>query len=410
MVGSHCERLLRTDDGLDPIVVPTESPTRVILTVRTEATAEQTAFFDPDPGDHAARSRGSGVARRGPARRGSASRPSAFRFEPRAGDPRTLFRPDRSGAGARVSRSFSIPTARHSEAIWGFWPTAIQLNRREAALHLRKPTASDSDVAGLLDDWARRGVVCGIVTDGPNPVSIVYRGKKYRAIPPRITPVNPIGSGDCLLAGLVDGWLSGFDPEPLFRHASAVPWPMRWSGTPARSTCRGRALARTGGRRAGGTGAEPLTEQRLLRQPSELVSWRFAQPSSHPLQIPRRPLPPVASAVRRRRLRLLGFPHFLQLFEQALRELRERFDKLLVLLRLLAASRGSRADSDRHTVSCTFECARFPSGISGSRSGPSSRPASARRARLFRASPSVARATAWPAAASSLAAILSDVM
>ena len=40
------------------------------------------------------------------------------------------------------------------KAIWGFWPTAIQLNRREAALHLRKAEASDGDVAGLLEEWA----------------------------------------------------------------------------------------------------------------------------------------------------------------------------------------------------------------------------------------------------------------
>ena len=36
------------------------------------------------------------------------------------------------------------------DAIWGFWPDAIQLNRREAAAHLRKPSASDADVVGLL--------------------------------------------------------------------------------------------------------------------------------------------------------------------------------------------------------------------------------------------------------------------
>ena len=59
------------------------------------------------------------------------------------------------------------------------------------------------------------------MTDGAGPVSIVYRGKKYRAVPPRINPINPIGSGDCLLAGLVDGWLAGLEPEPLFRHAVA---------------------------------------------------------------------------------------------------------------------------------------------------------------------------------------------
>ena len=48
-VGSHCESLLRADDGLLPLVVRTLAPTRVILTVRTEASAGQTAFFDPDP-------------------------------------------------------------------------------------------------------------------------------------------------------------------------------------------------------------------------------------------------------------------------------------------------------------------------------------------------------------------------
>ena len=48
-VGTLCEARLRTDDGLDPLVIPTQALTRVILTVRTRSGAEQTAFFDPDP-------------------------------------------------------------------------------------------------------------------------------------------------------------------------------------------------------------------------------------------------------------------------------------------------------------------------------------------------------------------------
>ena len=97
----------------------------------------------------------------------------------------------------------------------------MQLNRREAASHLKKPTASDQDVAGLLKEWDRHGVACGIVTDGPNPAWILLRGKPYRAVPPAIDLVNPIGSGDSLLAGLVDGWLSNLDPAALCRHAIA---------------------------------------------------------------------------------------------------------------------------------------------------------------------------------------------
>ena len=78
---------------------------------------------------------------------------------------------------------------------------------------------TDSDVLGLLDDWHRHGVTLGIVTDGPNPILIQCREKRFRAIPPAIKAVNPIGSGDCLLAGLVDAWLAGSDTEPMIRHA-----------------------------------------------------------------------------------------------------------------------------------------------------------------------------------------------
>lgn len=219
-MGSYCERLLRSDDGFEPIVVPTESPTRVILTLRTGATSEQTAFFDPNP---------------------------AVTFEEAEALAACVLRELACGAIDALCLSGSSPAqATHGlysdliamalarsipvyldtygpalTAIWGFWPTVIQLNRREAALHLRQPGASDRDVAALLEEWSRRGVLCAVVTDGPNPVSILHRGKKYRAVPPRINPVNPIGSGDCMLAGLVDGWLSGLEPEPLFRHAVA---------------------------------------------------------------------------------------------------------------------------------------------------------------------------------------------
>ena len=97
----------------------------------------------------------------------------------------------------------------------------MQLNRREAAIHMRKTSVTDVDVADLLASWNRRGVVCGVVTDGPNPVFILHRSAFYRAIPPKIEVVNPIGSGDSLLAGLVDGWLNDLEPQALFRHAVA---------------------------------------------------------------------------------------------------------------------------------------------------------------------------------------------
>jgi len=218
--GVHCEALLRADDGLEPLVVRTEASTRVILTVRTEASAEQTAFFDPDPSIAPAEAEAL-VRLLEQALRSESVEALTLSGSSPAPATHGLY-----GDLIALARARNVPVFLDTygpalAAIWGFWPGAIQLNRREAAAHLKKPLATDLDVAGMLRNWHRHGVACGVVTDGPNPVSILWRGRRYRAIPPVIQAVNPIGSGDALLAGLVDGWLGALDPEPLFRHAVA---------------------------------------------------------------------------------------------------------------------------------------------------------------------------------------------
>ena len=219
-VGSQCESLLQSDDRLDPLVVRTEAPTRVILTVLTDGTSDQTAFFDPDPTitptdaealyhqAEAALSTGTALAL---TLSGSSPAPATH----------GLYSDLIALAHTRRVPVFLDTYGPALDGIWGFWPTALQLNRREAAIRLRKSSVTDDDVAALLCEWDRRGVICGIVTDGPNPVSILYRGRRYRAVPPQIKVVNPIGSGDSHLAGLVDGWLNRLEPEALFRHAIA---------------------------------------------------------------------------------------------------------------------------------------------------------------------------------------------
>ncbi len=218
-VGASCEALLRADDGLESLAIPTAAPTRVILTVRTESSAEQTAFFDPDPAITPTEA-GAMLQRVNEALRGDVE---ALTLSGSSPCPAThgLFSDLIAMARTRRVPVFLDTYGPALGAIWGFWPTVIQLNRREAAAHLHKPSLTDDDAAGLLKDWHRHGVVCGIITDGPHPVAAQFRGRHYRAIPPAVEVVNPIGSGDSLLAGLVDGWLERWDPEPLFRHALA---------------------------------------------------------------------------------------------------------------------------------------------------------------------------------------------
>ncbi len=244
-VGAFCQRLLEEDDHLDPVIVPTEAPTRVILTVRTASSALQTAFFDPDPAITPEEADALACRVEGLLEQGGVT---ALCLSGSSPAPAThgLYSDLIALARARDVPVFLDTYGPALAAIWGFWPTAIKLNCREAAIHLRKPAPSPADLVELLSDWSRRGVVCGMVTDGPNPVTIMHRGKNYRVTPPTITPVNPIGSGDCLLAGLVDGWLSRLEPDLLFRHAIACAVASRSGmGRRRHRPRRGRPLARS---------------------------------------------------------------------------------------------------------------------------------------------------------------------
>ncbi len=219
-VGDRCEALLREADGFDPLVVRTGAATREILTVRAEG-LEPTAFFDPDP-----------AITRGEAEALVLAIHRAFQAEAIEALTLSGSSPSEATHGLysdliALARSRDVPVFLDTygpalEAIWGFWPDAIQLNRREAGLLLREPDPDESDLARLLERWARRGVRTAVVTDGPNPALARVAGHLYRAKPPAIDPVNPIGSGDCHLAGLVDATLAGLEPQALLRRSIAA--------------------------------------------------------------------------------------------------------------------------------------------------------------------------------------------
>ena len=219
-VGARCEALLKAQDGFDPLVVPTGAPTREILTVRAPG-VEPTAFFDPDPAITPAEAE---ALLRQVEKVLASGDVEALTLSGSSPSPAThgLFGDLIALARARRVPAFLDTYGPALDEIWGFWPDAIQLNRREAGLHLRKPSPTVDDLDALLGDWARHGVKLAVVTDGPGTVLARIGGRLYRATPPKIDPVNPIGSGDCLLAGLVDAHLAHLDPEAILRRALAA--------------------------------------------------------------------------------------------------------------------------------------------------------------------------------------------
>lgn len=58
------------------------------------------------------------------------------------------------------------------------------------------------------------------ITDGGGAIQVIHRHEgRWRVIPPGIRQINPVGSGDCYVAGLAHGWLEGFAFEERLRYA-----------------------------------------------------------------------------------------------------------------------------------------------------------------------------------------------
>jgi tagatose 6-phosphate kinase len=218
--GRHCADLLRRVEGFEPIVVETEAPTRTIVTVRTEGSDEQTAFFDPDPAIE--RSEAEALLEHFEAAL-AGDHVEAVVLSGSSPAPAThgLYSDLIASARGRAVPAFLDTYGPALRAIWGFWPAYIQLNRREASQHLNAARADDAAIAGLFETWTRHGVLGAVVTDGPGPVLARIGDRHFRAQPPRVEAVNPVGSGDSFLAGLVDGWLRGQEAEPMLRRAAA---------------------------------------------------------------------------------------------------------------------------------------------------------------------------------------------
>lgn len=61
------------------------------------------------------------------------------------------------------------------------------------------------------------------ITDGAGAIEIEHQtGGRWRVVPPAIRQVNPIGSGDCYVAGLAHGWLAGMGMGERLRYAAAA--------------------------------------------------------------------------------------------------------------------------------------------------------------------------------------------
>lgn len=113
----------------------------------------------------------------------------------------------------RTDRSFGLASPNR--------PDFIKPNQQEAEEFLGRPLDNDAarwDAVAAFHAAGVRGVFMSLGAEG---ALFSLDGERLRAVPPRIEEVNPVGSGDALVAGIAMGLIAKRPLEEIARTAIA---------------------------------------------------------------------------------------------------------------------------------------------------------------------------------------------
>ncbi|HUT73851.1 MAG TPA: 1-phosphofructokinase family hexose kinase [Armatimonadota bacterium] len=217
--GRLVERLIRDRDGIEPIVVRTQAPTRNIVTVRERDRKRATAYVEPSPEITPAEAEEL-MARYADALAGTrivcfgGSAPHPILDDAYA----RMIRLARERGLCTILDSRGEALRRGVRAI----PFMVKPNVIESEGLLGRPLADDEARWQAVAWYRQAGIELVVVTMGQSGALIDWAGRRWRARPPLIEEVNPVGSGDCVVAGFACGILWGWDPERTLRLALAA--------------------------------------------------------------------------------------------------------------------------------------------------------------------------------------------
>jgi fructose-1-phosphate kinase PfkB-like protein len=116
----------------------------------------------------------------------------------------------------RDARAAGVPTALDSygpalAAGIRARPTILKANRDEYESTFETRLRSPRAVRSMIDARLAEGCALCVVTDGPRAVYAGAEGRFFRLVPPTTRSVNPTGSGDSMMAGILFGLEQGWD-------------------------------------------------------------------------------------------------------------------------------------------------------------------------------------------------------
>ena len=101
-------------------------------------------------------------------------------------------------------------------------PTILHNNIEELEKSLQVNIRSEKDKLAFLDHLYGKGIKQAYITDGGHSVYAANFDYHFKITPPEVNAVNPTGSGDAFVAGIVYGWHNDFVFEETCKLATAL--------------------------------------------------------------------------------------------------------------------------------------------------------------------------------------------
>jgi 1-phosphofructokinase family hexose kinase len=101
-------------------------------------------------------------------------------------------------------------------------PFIAKQNKSEFEKTFNLQLNNENDFIDALSRFLGKNSVMALITNGDKPAYFHYDKKCYKAFPPKINVINPIGSGDCMLAGLIYAFRKNYDLIDIIKFSLAA--------------------------------------------------------------------------------------------------------------------------------------------------------------------------------------------
>jgi len=214
--GAHIEEMIRVQDGVETVPVWVSAPSREIVTVLDTSKHVQTAYMEPGPEITAEE-----AARVGQVFENVLGEAKVVTFNgtvPCAVLHSLYYDLIKAAARRDIKTVLDSHGPAFAEGIRA-QPFMVKPNIGETQRFFGEQVRTDNDILKAITKYHRLGASWVVISMGARGAIASLDGQLFRCTPPKVDEVNPVGSGDALVAGFAVGLMEGMDLEETCRLA-----------------------------------------------------------------------------------------------------------------------------------------------------------------------------------------------